>query len=139
MAHRSGDRQTPVEVIVPPGWALVVQSEEPSRSRSVRTALFRRCRQSAGARAWVRGVVVAVIWPPQPLTPGRLLAVAVGLLLVGGWRPTVGSVAPGRGGPAAVVRQRGGYAGPGGPAGAVQGLSGLLEARDAQRGTTELN
>ena len=37
---------------------------------------------------------MAVIWPPQALTPGRLLAVAVGLLLVGGWRPTVGSVAP---------------------------------------------
>ena len=60
----------------------------------MRTALFRRCRQSAGARAWVRGVVLAVIWPPQPLTPGRLLAVAAGFLFVGGWRPTVGSVAP---------------------------------------------
>ena len=37
------------------------------------------------------------------------------------------------------MRQRGGCAGPGGPAGAAHGLSGLLEARDAQRGTTELN
>ena len=80
---------------------------------------------------------MAVIWPPQAHTwtaAGRGGRVAARRLASDG---RVGRA--GRGGPAAVVRQRGGYAGPGEPAGAVQGLSGLLEARDAQRGTTELN
>ena len=64
---------------------------------------------------------------------------AVGLLLVGGWRPTVGSVAPDEAGLRQLCANGVVMPDPEEPAGAVQGLSGLLEARDAQRGTTELN
>ena len=52
MAHRSGDRQTPVEVIAPRGWALVRRAK--SRAGVVRCE--RHCSDAAGrVRAHVLG------------------------------------------------------------------------------------